>query len=328
MRIKEDEKKRWDKRVSVLFQPNAWCDEPTMKTWIRNDWGNVFTNPATPGSTGKILLAVHRAQQTDGVKALLSKCKTTLVNIPSGLTPYVQVVDMSVNKPFKDKVRFQSENHLSEHLDLYTGGKITASERRILITKWCGEAWHGINADIVQRGFLKCGISTALDGSEDHLVNIEKLPHYRMPTSDEDGDFSLLTSDEDSDEDSNRNSNEDSDQDDDEVDDQDNDEDSDRVNDEDSDRVNDEDSDRDDDESSDCVNDEDSDQDNDEVDDQDNDEDSDRVNDQDSDRDNDEDSDRDDDESSDCVNDEDSDHVKDEYRNGVKRQRCFLDLFI
>ena len=32
--------------------------------------------------------------------------------------------------------------------------------------------------------------------------------------------------------------------------------------------------------------------------------------------------------SSDCVNDEDSDHVKDEYRNGVKRQRCFLDLFI
>ena len=260
MRKRDDEKKRWDKRVSVLFQPNAWCDEPTMKTWIRNDWGNVFTNPATPGSTGKFLLAdVHRAQQTDGVKALLSKCKTTLVNIPSGLTPYVQVVDVSVNKPFKDKVRFQSENHLSEHSDLYTGGKITASERRILITKWCGEAWHGINADIVKRGFLKCGISTALDGIEDHLVNIEKLPHYRMPTSDEDGDFSLLTSDEDSDEDSNRNSNEDSDQDNDEVDDQDNDEDSDRVNDQDSDRDNDEDSDRDDDESSDCVNDEDSD---------------------------------------------------------------------
>ena len=72
----------------------------------------------------------------------------------------------------------------------------------------------------------------ALDGSEDHLVNIEKLPHYRMPTSDEDGDFSLLTSDEDSDEDSNRDNDEDSDRDDNES--------SDCVNDEDSDHVKDE----------------------------------------------------------------------------------------
>ena len=48
--------------------------------------GNIFIPPPPPpttGSTGKILVAdVHRAQQTDGVKALLKKKNTELVNVP------------------------------------------------------------------------------------------------------------------------------------------------------------------------------------------------------------------------------------------------------
>ena len=41
---------------------------------MSEQWGNIFTNPPTADSTGKILVAdVHRAQQTDGVKAMLKK---------------------------------------------------------------------------------------------------------------------------------------------------------------------------------------------------------------------------------------------------------------
>ena len=33
-----------------------------MKSWVSEDWGNRFINPATPGSTGKIWFAdIHRA---------------------------------------------------------------------------------------------------------------------------------------------------------------------------------------------------------------------------------------------------------------------------
>ena len=43
--------------------------------------------PTTTGSTGKTLVAdVHRAQQTDGVKALLKKKNTELVNVLPGCT--------------------------------------------------------------------------------------------------------------------------------------------------------------------------------------------------------------------------------------------------
>ena len=55
--------KEWDRRVQAVFQPKAWCDENIMKSWVSEDWGNHFLNPATPGSTGRILFAdIHKAQ--------------------------------------------------------------------------------------------------------------------------------------------------------------------------------------------------------------------------------------------------------------------------
>ena len=80
------------------------------------------------------------------------------------------------DKPFKTYVQAMSEKHREENLDLYTEGKITTSQRRILMTQWCGDAWSQIDHDSVVRGFKKLGITTALDGSEGHLVNISKLP--------------------------------------------------------------------------------------------------------------------------------------------------------
>ena len=60
LRITCKEQEAWDRRVQVAFQPKAWCDESMMKKWISEQWGNIFINPPTTGSTGKILVAdVH-----------------------------------------------------------------------------------------------------------------------------------------------------------------------------------------------------------------------------------------------------------------------------
>ena len=41
-RLKATEKNAWDKRVTVYFQENAWCDEDIMLKWIHNNWNNFF----------------------------------------------------------------------------------------------------------------------------------------------------------------------------------------------------------------------------------------------------------------------------------------------
>ena len=69
----------------------------------------------------------HRAQQTEGVRTLLARRKkTAFVNLPPGLTGYVQVVDVVVDKPFKYSIK--SEKHLEDHVEMYTQGKLSASD--------------------------------------------------------------------------------------------------------------------------------------------------------------------------------------------------------
>ena len=171
--VKNYEREQWDKRVTVQFQKNAWCDEGAMVTWIQNDWGS---NQPMAGSNGKLLIAdIHWGQQTSKVKNYLRTCKIQLVNIPGDLTGYVQLLHVVVNKPFKAYVQMLSENHMEENLEDYVGSKIV-SERCILMTKSCGKAWESISRSSVVREFKKCGISTNVDGSKNEEVHIEKIP--------------------------------------------------------------------------------------------------------------------------------------------------------
>ena len=147
-------------------------------------WIPLLLNPPSPGSTGKILYAdVHTAQQTDSVNILLAKNQTTLINVTGGTTSRVQPLDVAINKTFKNRVRQAFEEHLHKNLQLYTEGKLTASDGRVLATKWVEDAWSGIKEEkgMIIRPFVRCGLSNKLDGSEDHMVNIRGIEGYVMP---------------------------------------------------------------------------------------------------------------------------------------------------
>jgi hypothetical protein len=64
-------------------------------------------------------------------------------------------------------------------------GKLKASDRRVLMTKWVGEAWDRCTTDpsTIIRAFKKCGISVPVDGSEDECININGLEGYQVYTN-------------------------------------------------------------------------------------------------------------------------------------------------
>ena len=87
-------------------------------------------------------------------------------------------------------------------MDAYVQGKINASARRVLFTKWVGEAWDEVssNQDMIIRSFKKTGIAVAIDGSEDSEINIKGLEGYAVDDRDEeDGDDPFADLDSDSD---------------------------------------------------------------------------------------------------------------------------------
>ena len=73
---------------------------------------------------------------------------------------------------------------MEESLEDYVSGIISASQKRILLTKWCGEAWESISRSSIVRGFKKFGLSTNVDSSDNQEVHVEKIPDYQMPLND------------------------------------------------------------------------------------------------------------------------------------------------
>ena len=124
---------------------------------------------------------------------LVQKKNSELVNVPPGCTIRVHPLDVSFNKLFKDVVRQQFEEHIEQNLQRYTEGKISASEKRVLVTKRVGIAWTkvGSNRDMVVRSFTKCGISLSLDGYDNGEINIETIEEDEWPTSNEITEFEL-----------------------------------------------------------------------------------------------------------------------------------------
>ena len=62
-----------------------------------------------------------------------------------------------------------------DNVERWESNKLTASDRRVLITQWVGEAAKQIDSDIRYRRrlFEKTGLAMTADGSDDNLINLE-----------------------------------------------------------------------------------------------------------------------------------------------------------
>ena len=90
-------------------------------------------------------------------------------------------------------IRRLFEQHIDENLVYYTEGKITASQRRVLIIKWVGTTWSEMSKkeDMICRSFKMCSITLVLDVRENADLNIEVLKNYEMPSPEEAYEFYL-----------------------------------------------------------------------------------------------------------------------------------------
>ena len=103
---------------------------------------------------------------TEEIVSLLESLHTTPVFVPPGTTSLIQPLDLSINAPFKVAVSRLSNQHVMDNLEDYMHGGMPASERRVLFTKWVGQAWDEVcaNKEAIIRSFKKCGISVPIDG--------------------------------------------------------------------------------------------------------------------------------------------------------------------
>jgi len=155
--------------IIVLMHPKGWMDESGMKTWFDKVWRKRPGGNRINKQRSLLVMDSFEGHKTNTIKNIAFNENTDLAIIPGGLTSIVQPLDVCLNKPFKDKLREKWNIWMSSGQFSYTkGGNLKKPEYGI-ICKWILEVWAEIPKEMIVKSFKKCGISNAMDGSEDDL---------------------------------------------------------------------------------------------------------------------------------------------------------------
>lgn len=142
-------------------------DESLVLDWLKNVWSRVA---GLKRRRAMLVLDAFKGHLTDSVKKQIASLHSDLVTIPGGMTSQLQVLDVVVNKPFKDHLKKAYTNWLlSEDHALTPTGKIKKPSVAILC-KWIKCAWDEISKESIEYEFMKCCISNNMDGGEDDIL--------------------------------------------------------------------------------------------------------------------------------------------------------------
>ena len=162
--------------IIVRAQEKGWMDTGLVVDWLKVVWGR--RRGALHKKRNMLVLDAFRGHLTEPVKTQLRKMNGDLVIIPGGMTSQLQVLDVVVNKPFKDNLRKRyTEWLLSDDHALTPTGKLQKPAVHLLCT-WILQAWDAISQESIVHGFKKCCISNALDGSEDDILWEGLVEHH------------------------------------------------------------------------------------------------------------------------------------------------------
>jgi hypothetical protein len=95
-----------------------------------------------------------RAHITPEIKTTVNKYSKMAV-IPGGLTEKLQLLDITVNKPFKDQLRAKWENWMMGGIHKYNNtGRMKRPSYKDIVALIV-ESWAAVNENCVRNGFIK-----------------------------------------------------------------------------------------------------------------------------------------------------------------------------
>jgi len=134
--------------IVYTCQKKAWMDEVKMLEWIEKIW-----QPFAVAKDGVkvLILDMCASHLTEKVYDRLSQLETVPVFIPAGMTSSLQVLDVGINKPFKDCLRRCGE-------DFAVSRGATVIPRRVDVSGWIKLAWEGISVETIKRTWSHIGV--------------------------------------------------------------------------------------------------------------------------------------------------------------------------
>lgn len=146
--------------VKVMASTNGWMTENIYHAWLHTIYGSDM-------AVRRLLIVDHyKPHMTENSVSIVAGCNSDLLFVPAGCTPLVQPMDVSINRPFKQAMRELWVKWFSEHTSRTIHGNLKQPTRQDAIN-WVSTAWDSIKLETIVDSFLCCGITAAVDGSDD-----------------------------------------------------------------------------------------------------------------------------------------------------------------
>ena len=164
-----------------MFNPKAWSNADLMLEWIKHMYTPsskypLFPRHSTVRPPRLLSLDVFSGQKTKEVITSFKALKCTTSFIPGGTTGFIQVCDTAINKSLKARIEELADQYIDKNEREWVEGKYSVSQRRVLLTKWVGQAWedmHAKDSDMIRQAFVQVGLGLPIDGSRDHEIKIK-----------------------------------------------------------------------------------------------------------------------------------------------------------
>ncbi|CAI6010818.1 unnamed protein product [Closterium sp. NIES-65] len=176
--------------IVVQAQDNGWMDESAVQTWLSKEV-LPHLNPQRGQNARRAMLVLdsYRGHITQTMLQSYRTHSITPAVIPAGCTSQIQPLDVSINRCFKAAVRAcYARWFMREGIHLKTNKGNLRRPPHPVVLQWIAEAWDQVPKQIIIDAFCHCGISSKLDGTENHLV----MSHLRArSTTDVSANMSL-----------------------------------------------------------------------------------------------------------------------------------------
>jgi DDE superfamily endonuclease len=122
-----------------------------MLDWIERVWVPFAVKDGS--KVLYLLLDSCTTHMTAAVREAFSRCNTEIDFIPPGYTSKLQMMDVGVNKPFKDRIRTEFDDWLVTHIgdDDYANPK----PKRENVAQWIVDSWNDIGNSTIMNSWQR-----------------------------------------------------------------------------------------------------------------------------------------------------------------------------
>ena len=143
-------------------------DEERMLQWVNNVW-----KPYAKSIHGHklLLIDVCTSHMTHAVHKALTDCKTEAEFIPPGFTSKLQVMDVGLNKPFKDQICHLVESFL-------TRNPMDCAPSRQDVSHWIATAWNNPPTEMKLNHWRHIGYTGVMDAPHPNRDKVDMNNHH------------------------------------------------------------------------------------------------------------------------------------------------------